>query len=255
MDIGIYVAAHKPFTMPTEDPIYIPLGVGGINEKLPEGWEGDRGSDSISEKNSRYNELTGLYHIWKYAKQDIIGLCHYRRFFTTPAGKIRNILLGNQDRLIGKNDIEKMLKDHDMVLHNRTLFLKTNRQQVENREKSRADDKLDPEMLDIAEDVFCDLYPTDTDVYKRVLYGKHAHLLNMLIAKKELVDQYCEWLFPLLFNIEDRLDGTYPNDPLMRVMGLLGERLLDVWVLKEKLRIRECFVINTERRALSFIAK
>ena len=49
----------------------------------------------------------------------------------------------------------------------------------------------------------------------------------MLVMKKEIPNQYCAWLFDVLFTLESRLDisGYSGND--RRVFGFVGERLMD----------------------------
>lgn len=56
----------------------------------------------------------------------------------------------------------------------------------------------------------------------------------MIVAKKELFDEYSSWLFSLLMPLaEDKFFVNY--DKLqMRVMGFLSERLLSVWILKNR---------------------
>ena len=76
----IYIVTHKDFNNPVNQKGYLPLQVGtDINGVINEDWETDNTGDNISSKNLSYNELTGLYWIWKNSKEDIVGLCHYRR--------------------------------------------------------------------------------------------------------------------------------------------------------------------------------
>ena len=48
--------------------------------------------------------------------------------------------------------------------------------------------------------------------------------------KKEIFDSYCEWLFDILFELENRLDISSYNKNDSRVFGFVSERLLDVWI-------------------------
>ena len=81
-----------------------------------------------------------------------------------------------------------------------------------------------------------------------MLETRSGHICNMLIARREIVDEYCGWLFNVLFEAEKRLDmSTYSaND--WRVFGFLGERLLDVWVETKGLQIAEVPMINLDRQ-------
>ena len=89
-NIKIYVISHsaediKKIDM--DEDIYVPLFV-GLNGKDNLGFLSDDQGDNISEKNPSYCELTGLYWMWKQSKEDIIGLCHYRRYFNNDNGSL-----------------------------------------------------------------------------------------------------------------------------------------------------------------------
>lgn len=255
--ICIYTVTHKLCRVPSADPMYKVLLVGKHLQHTPAGWLRDSVGDSISDRNSRYNELTGLYWIWKHAACDIVGLCHYRRFFSTCKGKIKNLVSGEISGLIDAAYILKQLRRYDIILHNKTFFKEGNLEQLCLKKGMRpeTDNKVPAEILDQVERIFGQVHPADIAVYRRVMNGHSAHLLNMMIARKELVDQYCQWLFDLLFRIEPWLDETYPGRELPRIMGLIAERLLDVWVMGRNLRVKECFTVNTERIDRSWIAR
>lgn len=249
--VCIYVVGHKQFVMPVKDSLYIPLMVGKQCGELPEGWLSDDTGENIANKNPRYNELTGLYWIWKNSNAEITGLCHYRRFFTKPSGKIRNILTGKPASLMDTRSIQSILSSYDVILHNKTFTPGGNQYQLCARKHDSEKDRksrLCKEILAIMDDSLKQMYPKDRLLYEHVMNRRYAHLLNMLICRKEMLDRYCAWLFPLLYKTEEEIDRQFPGQAHLRCMGLMAERLLDVWILKEQLRVKECFTINTERR-------
>ena len=68
----------------------------------------------------------------------------------------------------------------------------------------------------------------------------------MFICKKDILDSYCEWLFSILFELENRIDINNRNDYQKRVYGFISERLLTVWILKNKLNVHEYPLYLTE---------
>ena len=55
-----------------------------------------------------------------------------------------------------------------------------------------------------------------------------------------------EWLFNILSRLEKQIDISGYSEYNQRVYGFLAERLLNVWVEKNKLKIKECVVYNTQ---------
>jgi len=54
----------------------------------------------------------------------------------------------------------------------------------------------------------------------------------MFVARKELVDEYCSWLFPLLQSLEDNLEvGS-------RKIGYFAELALALYAIHNKLKIK-----------------
>lgn len=72
------------------------------------------------------------------------------------------------------------------------------------------------------------------------LEGKDLYYYNMFIAPKEVIAPYCDWVFPILAEVEKRVDMTGYDDYQKRIYGFLTERLFDVWMDKQNLRVKEC---------------
>ncbi len=85
--VKIIIAAHKKYQMP-QDPMYLPVHVGAAGklgkdgQPLDIGYVKDNTGQNISDKNSEFSELTGLYWAWKNVDAANLGLAHYRRHFS-----------------------------------------------------------------------------------------------------------------------------------------------------------------------------
>ncbi len=227
MDTRIYVMTHKKIE-PIQNDVYIPLHV-GRKGKEELGYVGDDTGDSISEKNSSYCELTGLYWLWKNVDCDIVGICHYRRFFT------RN------EQILDKEYIEQILQHYDMIIPDSRC---TEEISIERHYEV----KHCIEDLYLCRDVIAEKYPEYKEAFQVALKSNLLSMGNMWITRKEVFNKYCEWLFEVLFEVEKRLDFSKYDDYQGRVMGFLSERLFRVWLLMQDYTIREEYVKMIETK-------
>lgn len=240
LSVKIYVAAHQLSVLPsgTDKDIYDILQVGAEGRTYFSDIRDNQG-ENISPQNVLYNELTGLYWIWKNCREDIVGLCHYRRFFVSGWGKVKNLLAGKNVGYIGKDYICSQLKKYDAIVHNISIALPS----VEKHYCKYNS----PVCYLCLKEVIAEIYPDYADAFECVMNGRKIHFLNMIIARREVVSRYAEWLFGILFETEKRIAAHIGKVP-DREMGMLGERLMDVWLLKERIRTKECFSVNTEKK-------
>lgn len=235
MDIKILVATHKAYWMP-EDDIYLPIHV-GREGKQDLGFVGDNTGDNISAKNPNFCELTGLYWAWKNLQCDYIGLCHYRRYFCAVSHG--SDVESKQKAIFHRSDYEKLLQQYDVILpKKRNYYIETVRSQYEHAHNKRD--------LDEVECIVAEKYPEYSETFTKVMNSTKLHILNMFAMRKDLFDEYCEWLFGILFELEDRIDINHYDTYQSRVFGFLGERLFNVWLEKRKLRSVEVYIVNME---------
>lgn len=62
-------------------------------------------------------------------------------------------------------------------------------------------------------------------------------MCNMFIMRKELLNQFCEWVFPVLEEFE-----KYIVPGRKRIVGYMAEHTLDIWIEKNNLKYAECNV-------------
>ncbi len=234
-EIKILVAAHKKYEMPTDE-IYLPIHVGAEGKEAI-GFISDNTGDNISTKNPFFCELTAIYWGWKNLSCDYIGLVHYRRHFKGKGHgkKIKNVLSKKQLlKLIQKysNTVFLPKKRHYWIETNRNQYLHAHHQ----------------EGLDNTEKVIKDDYPEYLEFWNYTMKKRSGHRFNMFIMEKSVFDAYCEWLFDILFKVEKMTNITDWNQSEQRVYGYLAERLLDVYLLKNKINTKDLSYMFMEKQ-------
>lgn len=159
---------------------------------------------NISEKNCNYSELTVLYFAWKNSKASVIGLEHYRRFLSVTEADLMMLLDGRIDAIlpypmIYTPDIseqrKRWIKDSDWKAVRKAL-------------------------KELAPDYFKQLKEIDSQAY----YLNY----NILIARREILNEYCSFLFPVLERVEKLTGGEKRED---RYIKYIGEYLFTLYYL------------------------
>nr|WP_300826147.1 DUF4422 domain-containing protein [uncultured Schaedlerella sp.] len=156
---------------------------------------------NISDKNRQFCELTALYWIWKNAKEEIIGLVHYRRHFILP-----------------EDWPARMLKNKVDVILSIPLYVAPN---LAENYKGRHDPQDWEYMMDYLKKRSIKEYQKAELFFKKNLYSP----CNMFIMRREVLDALCDWLFPILFAAAEHggeKEDCYAN----RYPGFLSERLI-----------------------------
>ena len=167
----------------------------------------DDTGENISVKNREYCELTALYWIWKNdIRSRYAGLCHYRRHFDLDGMKLAKLEQSDIDVVLTIPILNfpnvRAAYLHDHCAEDWEIMLEAVR-------------KLAPEYYDAAD---------------RLQKGVYYYAYNMFVARKEILDDYCAWLFPILAYCGEqcgRKEDIYQN----RYIGFLAERLLSIYFL------------------------
>lgn len=225
---AMYVITHKVIDNRIKQTGYKYLGVGNKQTKAD---ENDSTGENISSKNQNYCELTGLYWIWKNSKMDYVGLCHYRRFFVSQhCGTVEISKL---------NDLNSILENYDIIVPHKVKLLTSVRKHYEMSIKNDALEKIC--------EVIVKLDPTYSKHVQRVLNTHNCSYYNMFYSKKTIIDKYCEWLFPILFNFEKCVNMDGWDNYEKRLYGFLSEILFNIWLSHENLNIYEMDVFMSEK--------
>ncbi len=231
--ISIYVAMHKPYQVAQEN-MYIPIHVGAAGKKSFCECRDDTG-DNISDKNKSYCEITALYWIWKNSESDVVGLVHYRRYFAGASLK-----KDPWQKILSSEKALKMLDSKDILLPRKHYYI------IETTYSHYAHAHHGKDMR-LTRKVIEEMHPDYCAAFDKVMKQRSGHRLNMFITRKETMDEYCSWLFPMLTEIEKRIDTTDYDAYNKRVIGFITERLLDVWLRKNELRYKELPIVNIEK--------
>lgn len=182
----------------------------------------DNTGDNISSKNPSYSELTALYWLWKNrlcpadssaeADYEYYGLAQYRRM----------LILSDMDLLrLKDNDIDVCLPypmpyEPDIHAHHER-YIKN----------------ADWEALLTA---LKELQPEYERYLPEALGQRYLYNYNVILAKKTVLREYCEWLFPILNRVE-QLSDPRGNERADRYIGYMGETLETLYFMKNADRL------------------
>ncbi|MCD7944099.1 MAG: DUF4422 domain-containing protein [Clostridia bacterium] len=218
----IVVATHKKYEMP-DDSMYLPLFVGteGKQKSNMDDFEieytKDNTGGNISELNPSFCELTGLYWAWKNIEAEYAGLVHYRRHFCLKKRKdpFESVLTYKQ--------LEPYLDYVKIVVPNkRRYFIETLYSHYSHTHYAS--------QLDETEKIIGELCPEYIDSYKKIVKHRSGYMFNMMIMQKELLDDYCEWLFAILFELRKRIDMGSLSPFQGRFYGRISEIIFNAWL-------------------------
>lgn len=170
---------------------------------------------NISDKNPNYSELTGLYWVWKNqmlkdkSDNSYYGLSHYRRILQ-----------------LSEDDILRLVDNDIDVILPYPMPYEPNIEMHHNRYLSDKEWELVLQALQ-------ELQPDYYEAFKQILRQQYLYNYNVILAKKEVMEKYCEWLFPILFRIEELNSPEciyHPN----RFIGYIGETLETLYFMYNK---------------------
>lgn len=207
-------------------------------------WKGDidiikdNTEENIARKNRNYAELSGHYWVWKnfLPKNDseYIGFCHYRRFLDFGLNETERFpfkpILDDDFKKIFDNytqeNILKSIQGYDIVL---PYKYPTDNNMLQQYLKYHP--KKD---LDVTLKVISELYPDYNEDVQKFMDSYELYSCLNFVMKKELVEEYMEWIFKILFAVERKTNWNRYSDYMqVRMPAFLAERLFNVWLIHQ----------------------
>ncbi len=232
--INILVVTHKVVKFPIEE-IYFPICVGPYKNNFGANVLRDDQGENIANKNNQYSELTALYWAWKNLSSNYIGIVHYRRYMTKRNCRSLNNILSKEEALYE-------LKHYDILAVKPRIYFETVKNHFINCHKTMKD--VSARQIKILSDVIEKYTPEYKTSFDTVMNGHSAHMFNMFVMSYSDLNDYCSWIFPILFETEKiiKSEGILFD----RLMGSLSEFLLDTWILKNNKTVENLKLYHTE---------
>ncbi len=232
--VQILVCAHKADANIRNNDVYKAIQVGCAINNIDLGYLKDNVGDNISERNPRWCELTALYWGWKNIKDtNYSGLAHYRRYF---------------DIDITEENIESQIGSHDIIVGEPMLF---NTTIFDHFVKwSTMEDYY------LLIDTILTLFPDCKESIEKYIINSNRFIpFTMFIASKKVFDDFCGFVFPIVFELEKRLQ-SHNYVRLNRFIAYSGELLLGLYVTYKNLNVKYApIIMNNERITTSFKSK
>ena len=138
-------------------------------------------------------------------------------------------------------------EEADKLLENNNIILpKLRKYYIENLYDHYAH-TMYVEPLNLTDEIIKKDYPEYYEEFQKLHKRTSAHMFNMFIMDKQTFDNYCKWLFDILFELENRIDVSKYDSFHARFFGRISELLLDVWINTNNLKYEEVKVIDIEK--------
>lgn len=231
-DTRIFIATHAKRTYP-EVGGYVSLQVGAALAHERFAMASDDQGDNISRLNPTFNEMTGLYWIWKNDRSNIVGLTHHRRYFAPkarPGFSFEGVDIAHPD------DFEDLHRGIDMIVATPRKWLAHENIPLSTLH-AYALMHVGPDIFLARQQVIAHT-PEYRDAFDYVLASNQISHYNMFVARRAAIDEYCAWVFPVLFRLEKLIPYEFYEHYQSRVIGFLAERLFNVWLCQNRDRFR-----------------
>lgn len=232
--------------------MYLPLHVGAaLHPDVLTEWAQDNTGDNISDRNAKYCELTGLYWLWKNDDSEYQGIVHYRRHFATGNRLERMAQADRFRRIVDSQEVGALLTGSDIIVpKKRNYYIET----IDTHYRHT----FPGGQLDLTRTIIQERQAQYLPAFDAVMASKQAHMFNIFIMRRDKFAQYCAWLFPILFELEERIDDSGYDAFNARYPGRISERLLDVWLGANGYSYNELPVVSPEhvnwpRKGRSFL--
>jgi hypothetical protein len=236
--VKILVCYYQPWSLPKEK-IFFPIQAGKATSGFSLKMQGDDTGDNISNKNATFSEFTAWYWAWKniktiYPNIEYIGLAHYRRFFALdePLERYTEISVPGIPKMENYEDlIVQKLEHNDIILVKQGAFgfdVQTQWLSCHHFNDLITMKNIIHEMCPEYDEAFLHFFEGNSKI----------SLYCMFISRYDFFDRYFEWLFPLLFEAEKRINISGYDPWQKRVLAFLAERLLNVYVIHNQLKIK-----------------
>ena len=247
--INIFCTYHYQDGYPLfQSDIYIPIQTGAANSDVDFGILKDNDGDNISEKNDFFAELTATYWVWKnwlttHPNVEYIGAAHHYNHLDLP----RIHPLQRQGVSIYKLGLDKFVKEfsvydlehidlepYDIILPKKIKYGQINQTLFSQ---------------------YCECHPQEQYIEFEKIVEKHHpkckpllpklrnltefYLGNSYVMRRNLFDDYCQWLFPMLFELENQTNcfEKYNNyvSKKRRIPPFLSERFINLWLMEKQM--------------------
>ena len=172
--------------------------------------------------------------MYRNTEHTVIGLAHYRRFFTESEDATFSY-----EKILTKDAALKLLERYDIIVSTIGYEMMTQQELVKN--------DCGAELETFAEGVIkkhlLKVQPDYLESFDAMMNLMAIYKCNMFVTRRNIFDAYCKWLFSFYLDATDEVLRTIPMADLpyspRRLMSFFAERMFQVWLRKNRLRIKE----------------